>query len=194
MDAQRSTKRIGIGTSTCPSANTRLSLRDFSIDTYIRRIETSQVFSGLPAVSEAIHSQRDAEAAPDGLAALEMGWALKVRKPTKRFTVRQRAFLTEKFEEGARTGRKYDPHNVAKQMRRHPDFPSKDDWLTWTQISSFWSRLSLNRERSSAGLAPAPVDDEFDIEEAADDAYANAFEEHITESIQSVIDEVMGRE
>ena len=54
-----------------------------------------------------------------------MGWALKIRRQTKRFTAAQRDFLPQKFNEGVRTGKKYNPHEVATQMRRDPHFPLK---------------------------------------------------------------------
>ena len=100
----------------------------------------------------------------------------------------------QKFNEGVRTGKKYKPHEVATQMRRDPQFSSKDGWLTWTQIASF-SRLSQKHERTSVSTTPEPSGDEdYDLEEIADDPYANAFNEHIDEAIQTVVDEVMSRE
>lgn len=176
----------------------RQSLRDYSIKTYADNIQNNLV-RPFPIISEAIRTQANEEARPDDVdSLLPEGWALKVRKPVKQFTAAQKAFLHEKFDEGARTKRKYDPHDVAKLMRKDPRFPSRSDWLTWTQIASFWSRLSSNRERSAgeAGAASAATLDseDYDLEEVADNEYANAFNEHIDEAIRSVIEQVLGRE
>ena len=54
----------------------------------------------------------------EGLA-LPMGWALKSATVTREnLTVAQKTYLTEVFQEGERTGRKADPANISKAMRR----------------------------------------------------------------------------
>lgn len=175
----------------------RQSLRDFSIGTYVRKIEESKLFSKDSTIVDAIRSQQNEEEVDEEVEALPMNWAEKVRRPTKQFTIKQKNFLTEKFNEGAATGNKYDPHDVAEQMRKDARFPWKDDWLKYTQIASFWSRLSRQREQtggSTAGTSSRqePLVEEYDLEEVADDEYANAYQEHVEDSIQQVIDDVVG--
>lgn len=118
---------------------------------------------------------------------------MKTRRETKRFTPKQIQYLTDKFNVGAQTGRKYDPHDIAKQMRSDELFKNnKDQWLTWQQIGSFWSRLAQKREQAGVGGASAVLPtDEFDLAEIEDNEYANAFDEHIRESIDAVIREVI---
>ena len=87
----------------------------------------------------------------EGLA-LPMGWALKSATVTREnLTVAQKTYLTEVFQEGERTGRKADPANISKAMRRakHSDGSSifeKDDFLTPQQIAGYF--FSLDREKN----------------------------------------------
>ena len=82
---------------------------------------------------------------------LAMGWALKssdVRR--RRFSLSQRAYLTNKFRVGETTGRKADPASVARSMMRAKDANgnklfSSADFLTATQIASFFSRLASKK-------------------------------------------------
>ena len=49
---------------------------------------------------------------------LRLGWALKQPKEGgTRFNDNQLSFLRGKFDEGARTGRKADPHKLALEMQ-----------------------------------------------------------------------------
>ena len=78
---------------------------------------------------------------------LPLGWALKDQRRCKRFTENQREYLTEKFNVGAKTGRKEDPFVLSESMlyvtkedgtRRF----TYDEILSVQQITSFFSRLS----------------------------------------------------
>ena len=170
----------------------RQSIRDYSIDKYVENIKQSQALSGLPQIIAAIESMRDQNVAPTNVAALPVGWALKTRRETKRFTPAQVAYLTAKFNVGAQTGIKHNPQDIAEMMRREAQFPEKTDWLTWTQIQGFWSRLAKQRERkqpaNQAQAVPDEDENEIDLEAAGDDEYVNDHNRHIDESIQGVID------
>lgn len=174
----------------------RQVLRDFAIDEYARQIESSQLFSSFANVAETQRNEDD-RATVDAANALRVGWALKQKRKVKRFSQKQKDYLTTKFNEGAETNRKYNPQDVAKNMRRDPQFPSRDDWLTATQIASFWSRLSAQRDQSAARTALAAAAsqqaaaDEHELEELPDDQYANAYEGHIDEAITSVLTNVL---
>ena len=47
----------------------------------------------------------------------ELSWALKVTKRPTRMTDNVKTFLMKEFEEGARTGNKADPVQVAREMK-----------------------------------------------------------------------------
>jgi hypothetical protein len=183
----------------------RQSLRDYSIDKYVQNIKQSQALSGLPQIFAAIESMQEAEAADVNLEAetpvvddLPIGWALKIRRPTKQFSLAQRTYLTEKFNIGARSGIKHNPQDIAKMMRRDPQFPDKSSWLTWNQIASFWSRLAKTREQQppeQQGLdSQVPQEVEIDLEAAGNDEYVNNYLQDIDDTMQAVIDEGMNRE
>ena len=62
--------------------------------------------------------------------------------------------LTAKFEIGERTGRKADPVQVEKDMRTattpfNERRFSRTEWLTKTQIQSFFSRLAASKRKES---------------------------------------------
>ena len=84
---------------------------------------------------------------------LNIGWALgKPRTGGVRFFEKVRMYLTAKFEVGERTGRKADPEQVELSMRsarneRNERLFEREEWLTKTQITGYFSRLS-SRQRS----------------------------------------------
>ena len=90
--------------------------------------------------------------------ALPMGWALKSATLTrKNLTVAQKNNLTEVFQAGERTGRKADPTDISKAMRRakHSDGSAifkKDDFLTPQQIAGFFSHLTAKKLTTRRGL------------------------------------------
>ena len=74
-----------------------------------------------------------------------LGWAVKVTKRPTRMTDNVKTFLIKKFEEGARTGNKADPVQVAREMKtlrnEHGELTFKpEEWRTAQQISSLFSR------------------------------------------------------
>ena len=86
---------------------------------------------------------------------LQMGWALsKAHAGSIRFSREVKEYLTAKFEIGQRTGRKADPVQVEKDMRTATT-PSNErrfsrtEWLTKTQIQSFFSRLAASKRKES---------------------------------------------
>ena len=107
---------------------------------------------------------------------MDMGWALgKPRSGGVRFSEKVRLYLTAKFEMGERTGRKADPDEVALSMRkarneRNERLFERDEWLTKTQITGFFSRLSArSRSRGQDAFSldetvSQRVDDDEDIE------------------------------
>jgi len=82
---------------------------------------------------------------------LPMGWALRSSQNRRtRFNVKQKEYLSTKFNIGETTGRKADPVVVAKEMMhaRGNDGErlfSSDEFLTSQQISSLFSRLATKK-------------------------------------------------
>ena len=73
-----------------------------------------------------------------------MGWALKSSQGGKtRFSDKQRAYLTSKFQIGEETGQKASPAQVSRMMMTAKDASgnrmfSNSEFLTVQQITSFF--------------------------------------------------------
>ncbi|CAF5031246.1 unnamed protein product, partial [Rotaria sp. Silwood1] len=84
---------------------------------------------------------------------LKQGWALFNRKPQILFSDDQVTYLVQKYNEGEKNGMKWNPSQVAEQMQTtinngHYVFePSQ--WLTSSQIKSFFGRLTRKRRQQS---------------------------------------------
>ena len=118
------------------------SLSDKAKEEYIRQLDTKK--SSLVNTSS--------ESTSSG-STLQSGWALKSKRVVKRFTTDQSNFLKEMFQKGEMTGHKCDPEEVSVSMRTvkmdgKRRF-SQNDFLTATQISSFFSRLSFDKKKVS---------------------------------------------
>ena len=97
----------------------------------------------------------------DTLPTADMGWALKKTKKSVHFTTKVRQFLREVFLQGEETGNKATAEDVAARMRSMRTTEgtkvfTKDEWLTFTQISRYFSRLAaLNRSGALYGTEEA---------------------------------------
>ena len=74
------------------------------------------------------------------------GWAMKVVKKPSRMTEKSKEFLLRKFYDGARSGYKADPVQLAKEMKvvRNEEgylVFTPEEWRSSQQISSLFSRL-----------------------------------------------------
>ena len=83
---------------------------------------------------------------------LSQGWALPKPRVAIRFTTEVKAYLKTKFELGERTGLKADPTQVSVDMRNARDEDnnrrfSREEWLTKSQIKSYFSRLASVRRK-----------------------------------------------
>ena len=89
--------------------------------------------------------------AADSRSSLSMGWVLKSSGTQRtRLTENQKQYLTEVFKIGEQTGKKADPSNVSKSMRkvRNTDGSSRFDassYLTSQQVASFFSCLASKK-------------------------------------------------
>ena len=115
------------------------------------------------------HSQSE-----DAPPTADIGWALKKTKKSVHFTTKVRQFLREVFLQGEGSGNKATAENVAARMRSMRTAEgtkvfTKDEWLTSTQISRYFSRLAtLNRSGAlhrTEEARPAPTEPVSDGEE-----------------------------
>jgi hypothetical protein len=106
---------------------------------------------------------------------LNEGWALIKQRTSRRFTPEQIAYLVEKYEEGERSGNKWNPAAVASvsfilNLHFHSQVVqtmrvalthgklrfAPDDHLTTTQVKSYFSKLtSLRRQQSQRANRPS---------------------------------------
>ena len=96
-------------------------------------------------VPSASSQGEDSGSAVSGYDPRPLGWTLKVTKRPTRMTDNVKTLLMKKFEEGARTGNKADPVQVAREMKtirnKHGELTFKpEEWRTAQQISSLFSR------------------------------------------------------
>ena len=95
-----------------------------------------------------------------------------------RFTYKQKNYLTEKFQQGERSGRKSDPVLVARSMMSAMDSQGKrmfssEEFLTAPQVAGFFSRLAAKKSLFS--------DD--DLEEEIEGATQEATIEELTDEV-----------
>ena len=121
---------------------TQISLRDTIIGSYSRNLENQFVNGIFKEVNDdvvAINVATEDDVLPQG-------WALRSRKPTTQFTLKQVQYLTTIFNEGERPGHaKMDGATTAKMMRvaLNPDGTKmfgEEEWLKAQQIASWFSR------------------------------------------------------
>ena len=79
----------------------------------------------------------------------QKGWALAQQKSKSKFSDRQKAYLTKKFEEGEKSGKKLKADEVAQDIRRVRDEMGRrvftmEEFLTSKQVASF-SRLAAKK-------------------------------------------------
>ena len=99
---------------------------------------------------------------------LAMGWAINKTTSSTQFPQKVKDYLTARFLIGERSGCKADPSQVEKDMRTstHPSSERKfnrKEWLTKTQIKSFFSRLAASRRKEN-GLVGMSLEREEDVE------------------------------
>ncbi|KAK3736571.1 hypothetical protein QZH41_003145 [Actinostola sp. cb2023] len=108
--------------------------------------------------STSAHAQEGSAIGPATTDARRRGWALKTTKRPSRMSERVKAFLEFKFEEGARTGNKSDPVQLARELKTAKNEHGQlvftpDEWRTAQQINSLFSRLTVaQRQRGMEGV------------------------------------------
>ena len=140
----------------------RMSLLDKALLDYAGNLESGAVavekskgiVEGIPAI---------------GVKPPEMGWALKnVASNRRRFNESQKRYLKEIFDLGEKTGRKADPNQVSKSMRKarkedgSPLF-SAEEYMTTQQISSFFSCPSSKKSLPQSLSYQDEMEDDEDL-------------------------------
>ena len=100
---------------------------------------------------------------------LQTGWALSRPRSNVRFSQKAKEYLTARFTLGERTGRKADPAQVAADMRNAKDESNerlftRTEWMTKTQVQSFFSRLAATRRKADKGVVGLSVEQEEDVQ------------------------------
>ena len=130
---------------------------------------------------------------PQSPVAIGRGWALhKGRSGSSRFSPSVREYLTTKFKLGEQTGKKCDPLQVSKDMRTVRDDHNerlfkREEWLSKTQVQSFFSRLARKRA--------LPTEFDLDAEEYVDEdaeEYAERLQEQERDDEMNEITQEIG--
>jgi Arf-GAP/Rho-GAP domain/ANK repeat/PH domain-containing protein 3 len=149
------------------------------------RREWALKFSILSADSRTKQTVKETAVTSDFPSREAAGWALqKAKGGNKRFSDNIRSYLTTRFDAGV-TGRKADPGQVANDIRkaRNDDGSrkfSREEWLTKTQVKSFFSRLSAAKRKQQSNLDDS--DEEFLKEE-----HEYRKEENLQEEVNDII-------
>ena len=89
------------------------------------------------------------------------GWVLKTIKRAQRIQGKVKIYLTEKFNEGVRTGNTADPAQVAHEIRHEKDSSQNleflpSEWRSQRQVANFFGRLS-SLQRHTELITPSGV-------------------------------------
>ncbi|CAF1356373.1 unnamed protein product [Adineta ricciae] len=140
---------------------------------------------------------------------LKEGWALFHPRPKVTFTLVQRSYLIEKYDEGEKTGAKCDPSKLAEQMqtaRIKDEFMFQpDQFLTTSQIKSYFSRLTRERRKNTKESQTtmkqckksAKDDEDYQSEEDSDDGdefesvLADAQTHELLDNAIEVLDDIL---
>ena len=117
-----------------------------------------------PDVPSTSSQGEDSGSAARGYDPRPLMWALKITKRPTRMTDNVKTFLMKKFEEGARTGNKADPVQVAREMKtlRSEDGEltfKPEEWRIAQQISSLFSRQTAALRHRGIDAEEIPEED-----------------------------------
>ena len=109
---------------------------------------------------------------------LTEGWVLRPAKKAYRFSERQKAYFTAKFNIGQSTGRKVDASLVARDMR-HAHGSNGERLLKWTEFltSSYFSCFSCQQTLTHEAKLTA-IEDEINFSTATDQVMATVTLQH----------------
>ncbi|KAK3754682.1 hypothetical protein QZH41_015381, partial [Actinostola sp. cb2023] len=132
---------------------------------WANRCLTVHMDSSTPATcKETVDTSAEIAAEPK----VSEGWALhKGRGGATQFSQAVKVYLTAKFNLGERTGRKCNPGQVVKDMRKartvnNERMFTREECLTKTQVQGFFSRMANTRKKSAAiGATDVVEEDDF---------------------------------
>ena len=122
---------------------------------------------------------------------LRQGWALKKSKKSKRFPIKVKQYLIDKFQVGETTGNKVDPLQVSVDMRCARDDDGKrmfsaSECLSAQQIRGAFSRMAAAKRKGT--LDPSSVSDN-EIQDILDDMEAEYYEDNRSAICKAAIEE-----
>ena len=118
----------------------------------------------------------------------KMGWALKHTSTSRRrLNKKQKKYLVDLFVLGEQTGRKANPDEVSKSMRKARNADGSllcvsDEYLTSQQITSFFSRMAAKKSIQD----PLTSDDDDDD----DDLVSAMAEKEFDQVRQEILNEI----
>jgi hypothetical protein len=93
-------------------------MKDYALQLYSETIENIQMDRIIQPLQDVIYEMTETENTAYAMKPLEQGWALPPKKTRSLFTEKVKNNLDEKFMEGERTKRKFDPKKIAEMMER----------------------------------------------------------------------------
>lgn len=150
--------------------------------------ETREALARIPdQINKYIGEHSDSEKLP-------MGFALRKPSRSQPFTSAQRQYLNQKFHEGETSKSKFDPRQLAKEMR---DSFEPEHCLKWQQIASYFSARGrkLRSEKISNENGEVVIDNEGEILELPNDFYATdpnvgTVYDEVVENVDRIMDEL----
>lgn len=127
-----------------------------------------------------------------GKSTMTQGWALHKLRTNKRFSKDAKDYLLAKYNLGEKTGNKCDPQTVAKEMRttRLKDGTrrfKREDWLTKSQIKSFFSRVTAARRKQGNNRQLENIDQDYLDGEEFDEIDENGERAELQDIIENEI-------
>jgi len=115
---------------------------------------------------------------------LKQGWAIKPATVCRQMDQDQINYLLEKYNEGERSGKKWDPKKLAQHMRKEKIQGEArfqpEQYLKWQQILSYFSRVTAQRREttvSSNPIDPTEENENCDADYMDDPNYVTADDE-----------------
>lgn len=152
------------------------TLNDYAVNTFSAKIEEIDRSRFMPRLADAVETSVAIDT--DNDSRLGQGWALRQARARVLYSTSVKAYMKKVYEKSVKDKKKLDPKVVATQMkiamnRDGSAMSSKEEILTWRQVSSYLARLGKERKINKRSLdgEPMQIDDDItdDIESEGDD-------------------------
>ena len=185
----------------------RQSFRDYVTKTYADTLEEKVLTSKSDSLTAALNELSVDVVSEDDT--LPLGWALRQRAASTRFSPDVHEYLKDLFNEGVLSGRKVDPEVAAKRMRNELRDIFGDErrfktseLLTWRQIASIFSAFAREQRQKSSEwkerfAKPADVREVFNADEDNDFRSEPIFpteEDEVVETLHEQYEEIFETE